>query len=337
MNNLDTSVFKFLEHDKSIFKIVTKTKNEHFFIEKWIVHHLNILKGTKLIIFDNMSDDDYVLSIYRKYKDNIIIVKFDMYMDKIHMANNFLQLYKSLSVSSKFFTIIDSDEYLYLYDGDKVIKDNSIVKFLEDNADCNFFTPCWIENLANNEKLFSFSPLNLSYFHFSKPIINSKMIHIFETALSKYECPILHHTQQLPILTYGKTKTKFLLAHLKNLNKYQRIKSNMQKLSSVKVIKNESDFYTLLNGDINTINGSWRNYVIETRNLIENLHFFEKFNENETIELCDNGVLKFTPESYEQEFKSLMNSDYFDLINFDINKVDINQHTTIRSCMHLLQ
>jgi hypothetical protein len=118
----DTDVFKFIEQDKSVFKIVTKKKNESFFIEKWIVHHLNIIRDTKLIIFDNMSNDEYVHSIYRKYKDNIILIKFNMYMDCIHMCNKFMSLYKSLAASSRFFTIIDSDEYLYLYNDNKVIR-----------------------------------------------------------------------------------------------------------------------------------------------------------------------------------------------------------------------
>jgi hypothetical protein len=142
-------LFKIIEEEKSIFKIVTKTKNESFFIEKWIVHHLNILQDTKLIIFDNMSDDDYVHSIYRKYRDNIILAKFDVYMDDIHMTSSFAKLYKSLSISTKFFTIIDSDEFLYMYDDGKIVNDNSIVKFINDNNDCNFFAPCWIENISD--------------------------------------------------------------------------------------------------------------------------------------------------------------------------------------------
>jgi hypothetical protein len=332
---IGTDLFKLIEQEKSIFKIITKTKNENFFIEKWIVHHLNILQDTKLIVFDNMSDDKYVNRIYRKYRNNIILFKFDMYMDSIHMARKFMQLYKSLSVSSKFFTIIDSDEYLYLYDGDRIINDNTIIKFLEENTDCNFFAPCWIENVADSEKLLSFNPQNLSYFHFGKPIINANIITAFELALNKYSYPILHHIKDLPIWTYGKTQTKFLLLHLKNLNKYQRIKANMQKLVAFKIIQNDKDFFTLLKIDPKEISGYIRNYIIETKALVENIIHADKqssdLSNNGVIEICDDGMLKFTPDSYEQEFKNLMDSDYFDLIHFDPAKVDINQYTTINS------
>ena len=332
-------LFKVIEQEKSILKIVTKTKNEVFFIEKWITHHLNILQDTRLIIFDNMSDDDYVRSIYGKYRDRIILVKFNGYMDCLHMANKFLPLYKSLSISSKFFTIIDSDEYLYFYDNDngKVVKDSLVIKFLEDNLDCNFFVPCWIENIADNEKLLSFNPNNFSLFNWSKPIINTKLIQTFESALTKYECPILHHTYQLPISTYGKAPTKFLLLHLKNLNKYQRIKTNMQKLVALNIINNDKDFSALLKINPNDINHG-RGYIIETIKLIEKiLHYNDQHTDKQgTIELYDDGTLKFTPNSYEKDFIDLMNSDYFELINFDPNKIDINQFTSIESCKHLL-
>lgn len=342
MNNVITDpnkLYSAIEQDKAVFKIVTKTKNERFFIEKWITHHLNIVQDAKLIIFDNMSDDEHVHSVYRKYKDNILLIKFYGYMDCIHMANKFMRLYETLAASSSFFTIIDSDEYLYLYDDGKLIKDNAIVKFLEANADCNFFAPCWLENKEDNEKLLSFNPHNLECFHGGKPIVNAQIVRVFETALTQYECPIIHHTHLLPVLTYGKTKTKFLLAHLKNLNKYQRIKINMLKLLSLNVVRHDKDFSTLLRLDMNALEGGGRYYAIETKKLIESIldgktSHADKTN-NETIELCDDGTLIFTHESHERDFKRLMSSDYFTLINFDAQKIDVNSHTTINSCFPL--
>ena len=338
-----------IEKDKAVFKIVTKTKNEIFFIEKWIIHHLNILQDTKLIIFDNMSDDDYVKSIYEKYKNNMILVEFDGYMDHLHMAKWSMQIYKALSDSSEFFTIIDSDEYLYLWDGHKIVKDSSIIQFLEENDDCNFFAPLWIENISDNEKLFSFNPLNLSSFHFGKPIINTKIVPMFESAFKKIGVAALHHVRQLPISTYGKTKTKFVILHLKNLNKYQRIKSNMQKLVALDVIKHDNDFSALLKIDLETINASGsrsarivniNRYVRETRNLVEKILHTDEQSGNlprsNTIELDEDGALKFAPESSEDDFKKLMDSDYFDLINFDPGKTDINRYTTIQSLDYFL-
>lgn len=264
------------------------------------------------------------------------------------MGHKFIQLYKSLSVSSKFFTIIDSDEFLCFYDGDRVVKDNSMVEFLDRNMDCNFFAPCWMENIEDNERLLSFNSQDLSVFHWGKPIINAKMIPVFESLLSKQQYPILHHTVQLPIQTYGKAPTRFLLLHLKNLNKYQRIKSNMQKLAALGFARNANDFSALLKIDLDTIqdadlctahDANARRYIIETRKLVENLHATttKQPGEHGTVELRDDGLLAFSSGSYEEEFVRMMNSDYFDLINFNPSNVDMDNCATIHSCGHLLQ
>jgi hypothetical protein len=342
--NLNTDpekVYSALESEKSIFKIVLKTKNEVFFIEKWIIHHLNILQDAKLIIFDNMSDDEYIHNIYEKYQDNIILIKFNWYMDCLHIVNYSKNIYKALSASSKFFTIIDTDEYLYLYDGNKVINDNSIVKFLEENTDCNFFVPAYLNNITNSENFFSLDYQNLSILHCSKPIINTKLYQIFESSLAKYKYPTLGHTQFLPISAYGKTKIRFLLLHLKNLNKYQRINANMMKLVSLNIVKNNKDFFSILkididNFDTNTIPGrQGRAYVIETRKLIESILCIDEkstdLSKDARIKFHDDGTLAFTPESYEKDFLNLLDSDYFDLIQFNSDKIDMNQYTTIYS------
>jgi hypothetical protein len=115
----------------------------------------------------------------------------------------------------------------------------------------------------------------------------------------------------------------------------------MQKLTALRFVKHNNDFHTLLKVNLSTIHDINLDtlsdkhacrYIIETRELIETLHTSKQSaNDYGTIELCDAGTLKFSPESYENEFRSLMNSDYFDLINFDSNKVDLNQYTTIGS------
>jgi hypothetical protein len=150
---------------------------------------------------------------------------------------------------------------------------------------------------------------------------------------------IIHHTQLLPISAYGKAPTKFLLVHLKNLNKYQRIKSNMQKLTALHFVKHDTDFSNLLKINLNTINdvnlntlhdNNARRYIVETRKLIEHLHADKKYADDYgVIELCNKGKIKFYPTSYEKIFNKIMNSNYFDLINFDPNITYKNRYTPI--------
>ncbi|MDR2055848.1 MAG: hypothetical protein LBQ10_08290 [Desulfovibrio sp.] len=331
-----------VEREKSIFKIVTKTKNENFFIEKWIRHHIKILKNTKLIIFDNMSTDEYVIDIYKKYERNIILVKFDGFMDAIHMAHLFMPLYKALSRSSIFFTIIDSDEYLYLYDGNTIVSDCSVTAFLKDNQNAHFFAPCWMDNINADENLFSFDPRNLWLFHLGKPIVNSKIIPKFEIALSKYNCPILHHTKDLPLSVHGEAPTRFLLLHLKNLNRYQRIRANMEKLVAFKIVAHRADFKNLFQIDADLIQqGHVRAYVRETRKLAGDILDSDgqgDKNINNTfsggrIEVLEDCSLRFFPDRLEEEFKKLIAppADYFSLIDFSADLQKSGQATTINS------
>jgi hypothetical protein len=289
-----------------------------------------------------MSTDEYVIDIYKKYEKNILLIKFDGFMDAIHMANLFMPLYKSLSRSSVFFTIIDSDEYLYLYDGNKAVNDNSIISFLKDNMNVHFFAPCWLDNINADETLFSFNPRNLWLFHLGKPVVNSKIIPEFEIALSKYDCPVLHHTKDLPLSVYGKASTGFLLLHLKNLNKYQRIRANMEKLAAFKIITHRNDFKTLFQLDADMIQqGHVRAYVYETRKLAGNIAASGQAGKDTgtgslgdgRIELREDGSLRFFPDNLEEEFKKLFNSpsDYFSLINFNADALKTGQFTTIKS------
>ena len=86
--------------EKTTLKIVTKTKKEVFFLEKWIRHHKQITNCARLIIFDNMSTDDEVFKIYKKYENDILVFSFQLYVDSIHMAHRFNPLYSSLEVIS---------------------------------------------------------------------------------------------------------------------------------------------------------------------------------------------------------------------------------------------
>lgn len=91
-----------IEMVRSPLKIVLKTKNDPFFIERWITHHINIVGPENLIIFDNMSDDPEVFSTYRKYRDRIHIIQFAGPHNNLHHIPSYKKLYQSLAKSSKY-------------------------------------------------------------------------------------------------------------------------------------------------------------------------------------------------------------------------------------------
>ena len=337
---INEQLFHAIVKDKATFKIVTKTRNESFFIEKWIQHHLAIVPGSRLIIFDNLSDEKVVHDVYKKYAERILLVKFEGYMDCIHMAHHSLWLYQALAASSDFFTIIDSDEYLYLYDGHRLVHDASIGTFLRANTDCNFFAPCWLENLDQNANTFHYNPDNMFYYNYGKVILNSRLTEVYEKAVAANEYTVLHHTCQLPAgMACGKSKTRFVLAHLKNLNRYQRIKANMTKLVSLGKVRHPMDFASLLKLDPEEIKeANSRRYVNETKNLVEKLRDTNTDRSAHSgsgfVTINDDLSLKFTPEELKENFRTAMNSDYFDLIHFSPDTADINSFATIAACQN---
>jgi hypothetical protein len=262
-------------------------------------------------------------------------------MDCVHMAHLFMPLYKALAASSEFFTIIDTDEYLYLFDGKKIVNDDSITLFLKNNTDVNFFAPCYVQNIHSEANVFSFNPEDLWLFHLSKPVVNSKMVPKFEISLAKRWFTILHHTKDLPLFCHGKTRTRFLLLHMKNLNRYQRIKSNMQKLTAFKILEHDNDFRTLLGINMDMIApGHVRSYVLETRKLADGIlntgeHAQDAVQAGK-ITLGEGGSLQYAPEALETEFKGLLDAEYFELLKFNPEAPDLDQFATIKAYMEAM-
>ena len=132
---------------RSPIKIVLKTKDDPFLIERWIKHHIKIVGGENLIIFDNMSDDPRVLSIYRKYRDEIDIIRFsDLHHNNVHHTSTYGDLYRSLANSSEYFIFLDTDEYLILFENDRYYDDDRILTFVMDNRDFDLFPATWLLN-----------------------------------------------------------------------------------------------------------------------------------------------------------------------------------------------
>lgn len=318
-------------HSKTTLKIITKTKNERLLIEKWIKHHLAIIGEGKLIIFDNMSDDEYVLDIYEKYKDNIILIKFASHHNDVHSYELFKDLYDAVAESTDFFTVLDTDEFLYLYDDNKAIHDTSILDYLRENKDCDFFAPCWLDNIEEKENLLNLNSELLSIkekaelielFDWGKAIINAKIV-----KNSKLEKPtyFFTHTTYLPQLNYKKALTKFFIAHLKKFSKEQRILTNMNKLVSHQVLSRNNDFEGLLKLDPQNIkNGLHSAYVRETQRLKghrANPSMSSNIFPDNTMKIGNDDTIHFSNPLSEKEFSTLANSNYLDLIHYDYSKI----------------
>lgn len=334
----EAAICNLIEKERAALKIVTKMKNETYFAEKWIQHHAKILGNTKLIVFDNMSTERSVFDIYQKYKDNIILISFDMYMDCIHMASNFFSLYQYLAKSAKYFTIIDADEFLYLYDQGKLISDDSISRYLCKADKVDFFAPLWLQNIENMDSNFNIDKSSLLLVNGSKPIVNSAIVKTIGTSFLNGNFSLLHHVGNLPMADYKQTQTKFLLLHMKNINLYVRIRSDMQKLVALGIVKNVGDYGSLLMAHNNsTETGHEKSYINETVRLINKIVGCEHdaVNEDNILKIAAGGELSFSCCKTKSFFEYLINADYLDLIGYDYKKGINSQCKTIDEFLNL--
>jgi hypothetical protein len=138
----------------AVFKVLLKTKNDPFFLERWIVHHLGIVGPGNLVIFDNMSDHPEVLAIYRRYAADINIVRFSGFHNDVHNTRVFPALYGCLSKTSEFFCFLDTDELLVLFDDRRYYANDSVPEFIKRHHDAGVFPGAWLYNTDGSDTRF---------------------------------------------------------------------------------------------------------------------------------------------------------------------------------------
>lgn len=100
----------------SSLKIILKTKNEPYLLQRWIDHHVQIVGAKNLIIMDNCSDDPAILEVYKRNSDVVSAYAYSGHHNSLHRISVFPELYKSLRESCGFYVFIDTDEFLYWAD-----------------------------------------------------------------------------------------------------------------------------------------------------------------------------------------------------------------------------
>jgi hypothetical protein len=258
------------------------------------------------------------------------------------MAHKFLDLYIALAKSSLFFTIIDSDEFLYWYDGNGLTHDSSILDYFAKNRNVHFFPSYWMENIDERDDIYNFHDGNLWRFHMGKPVISARIVSLLLKDYLAGNFPILHHTKDLPLSTYGSAPTGIILLHRKNQNKIQRLKANMEKLTAFRICKTSKDFATIMKINADDVTPAHvRSYVLEVKKLIDDMRLTnKKLNSLETVSndsgimiIKPNGNISFIPPNRQNDFNNLIgnNTDYFKLFGYNPSVYDDKPLTTINS------
>jgi hypothetical protein len=208
------------------FKIVLKTKDDNFFIRKWVEHHA--VKDIGVIIFDNFSTDEKVLSYYKELPDDILVVKYQGSSkygaphNSLHDVNTFSLLYKAIQESCDNFCFLDTDEFLSITDGVLFYPPSSFyyVDFLPFKSSINF--SLYLYNKMYSDVVFELDSglLLKNRLAWGKPIISAK------ESINGY----INHNIQIRNDVNNSEGINFIIFHLVNLNPFERIKSNLKKL-----------------------------------------------------------------------------------------------------------
>jgi hypothetical protein len=207
----------------AVLKILLKTKNDPILLDRWIEHHSRIVSPQNILIFDNMSDDPAVLSIYERHPE-VLVIRFTGFHNNVHRVGLFGDLYASLRDSSQFFVFLDTDEFLTLIDGDRHYPDRSILEFLQSDPLPQVFPGTWLYNTNWTANQF-ISGTTAEYLSngmaWGKPVLRSN---------APFDGYLNHNIQLARTLFSTRIRTNLFVLHLANLSPQQRISSNINKL-----------------------------------------------------------------------------------------------------------
>ena len=209
---------------RATLKILLKTKNDPYFLERWIVHHLRIAGDGNVVVFDNMSDSAEVLELYRKYQSAITAIRFRGFHNDVHKVRTFADLYRSLAKSCDYFLFLDTDELLVQFDGDRHYADARLVDFIKANGAAEVFPTIWLHNCDRHATRFTCgTELDdlATGVTWGKPVLRS----------TARLWGIAHHNDSVdPKLYASPFRTSFFLLHMINLLPEQRLRANINKL-----------------------------------------------------------------------------------------------------------
>jgi len=223
-----------LRATKSKLKIVLKTKDEKLFLPHWIKHHANIVEPSNLIIVDNMSVNEEVIRLYDALPSECILFQYDGAVNDLHHVELFRDLYDAIRISSRYYTVIDTDEFLYFLHEGRMIADHTLSAQLSAGSD-GVFPGFWLQNFPGQTNMFFIKRIDENL-QWGKPVIPSSL------PVRGY----INHSIQM-FFNCGPFPIRFgvFIAHLKRLDPVQRIEANLRKLKSLGYLPAETSVENL--------------------------------------------------------------------------------------------
>jgi Glycosyl transferase family 2 len=240
-------------------KIVLKSRNEVHLLQSWIDHHVKIAGKKNVIVMDNCSDDPAVLKIYRDNAEDVLAFSYSDHHNSLHRIALYEELYDALRRSSEFYVFIDTDEFLFWHDGERLLSGLEFTNKMVGGGD--FYPGIWLHNYPGCKNIFFISDYvarTLEGLTWGKPIISSR---VEVGGFINHNCQLKGSVTNL-VPRYG-----VFVAHFNRLIPQQRINQNIQKLISRKLIRQADEIDNLLNEPGGSSDGNIDLYIREIKSL----------------------------------------------------------------------
>jgi hypothetical protein len=195
------------------FKIILKTKNEDNLIDIWIKYYSKMVGKENLIIFDNHSTNQKVLDVYKQHSIEPIASDNPNSINFFHKHANF---YENIFSSCDAFAILDTDEFLCVYE-DGVFKADKVLDTIQ-SSEAQVVGSIWLDQMHLSDSIEYFLPNKDWKIDHNKKYGKA----IFKTSYSGIKNYIYGHNI---CCKDAETNTNLILLHLDRTNPEIRIKN----------------------------------------------------------------------------------------------------------------
>ena len=293
-----------IKNTKGFLKIILKTYNDGFFLERWIKHHANIVGLENLIIADNMSTDADVLDVYKKYEKKLCVFGFSGHHNHIHNRELFKYFYDAIQLSCNYVLFIDTDEFLVFFEkfrwtANKKIQSN--LRYFLKNGSHQFIITVALHNLScSDEHFFIDIPDGIKW---GKTLFSHKIIENC-TAMHNIQIPQHFFEKELPI------SMNLFLLHLDKFSTEQRIKVNKNKLIKRGLCSDCDDVDSILKKDWSKCKDPTAiRFINEMEECMKNKSTKKTYREipEGCLRLLPNGAIEFAGDAERSAFEEFIN------------------------------
>ncbi len=206
-------------------RILLKTRDDPYFLERWIRHHAAIAGLERLVVFDKGSVLPEVLETYRRWRPlGLLVAGFGGWCNALHSTRVFAALYRALARSSAYFCALDTDEFLVLLRDGRHAAGAAVAEFLERAGEAPGHPGLWLTNTDGRDDRFEIGTGEAAML---RPVRGGKPLLRCGAAAGPY---INHNAQVAPGLFGPGMRTNFAVLHMVNLSRAQRIATCRMKL-----------------------------------------------------------------------------------------------------------